>query len=269
MYKLLFFSLLLLTNVSFANVWQDQATAFREYGEQLANKNYPDYSKAYHFYCVSTAMNEDQAAFAIGKLYLDGHGVEANPAIAKGWFTYSSQLGNQKAKEKLKIYSDVKPEEDPFCPKHDPNKNLDKKDIIAWVKIIAPTFGLDPAMVNAVIKVESGFNPNAVSKRNAQGLMQLLPTTAKRFGVQNTFDPVQNLIGGISYLRYLLKMFSGDLSKTWAAYNAGEKAVIRNRGIPPFEETIQYVRMLLALYPRTYLRIQSEIPFVHDDDKVL
>ena len=118
-------------------------------------------------------------------------------------------------------------------------------------------------MVSAVIKVESGFNPRAISKRNAQGLMQLLPTTAKRFGVKDNFDPVQNLIGGSAYLRYLLSMFSGDLTKTWAAYNAGEQAVIRNKGVPPFDETIHYVRMLLALYPRVYLPVHQELPFVH------
>ncbi len=269
MYKYLLISLLAISNIAFAGIWQQQATAFLDYGEQLANKKYPDYSKAYHFYCVSTAMHDNKAALAIGNLYISGHGVEANPGIAKGWYAYSANLGNQDAIVQLEKYEDVKPKEDPFCPKYDPSKTLDKQDIMAWVNIIAPTYGLDPAMVNAVIKVESGFNQKAISNKNAQGLMQLLPSTAKRFGVKDSFDPVQNLIGGITYLRYLLNMFSGDLSKTWAAYNAGENAVIRNRGVPPFEETIQYVRMLLAMYPRAFLRVQTEIPFVYDDKNIL
>lgn len=269
MIKIILFCLLILAKPVYAGIWQDQATAFRQYGEQLQNDDFPDYNKAFHFYCVSTAMHENQAALAIGNLYLKGHGVNASPAVAKGWFAYAANMGNKEAIEKLEKYQEIVSEQDPFCPKYDPAKQLDKKEIMAWVKIIAPAFGLDPAMVNAVIKVESGFNPKAISNKNAQGLMQLLPATAKRFGVQDSFDPVQNLIGGITYLRYLLNMFSGDLSKTWAAYNAGEHAVIRNRGIPPFEETIQYVRMLLAMYPRAFSPIHTELPFVLDGKETL
>lgn len=269
MLRILILSLLIFASAADAGVWEDQADAFRLYAGQLANNKFPDYNKAYHFYCVSAAMHDNKAALEIGNLFLQGQGVKASPAVAKGWFEYAISMGNQEASQKLEQYPDITAEEDPYCPKYDPARNLKKVDIITWVRIIAPTFGLDPAMVNAVIKVESGFNPYAISKRNAQGLMQLLPETAKRFGVHNSFDPVQNLIGGITYLRYLLKMFSGDLAKTWAAYNAGEQAVIRNKGVPPFDETIQYVRMLLAMYPRTYSRIHSEIPFIHDDKKTL
>ncbi|HFD13167.1 MAG TPA: hypothetical protein ENJ32_11975, partial [Crenotrichaceae bacterium] len=208
--KLLFFLMILLSNHAYASVWQDQATAFREYADQLANNKYPDYRKAYHFYCVSTAMNEKQAAYEIANLYLHGHGVEASLPIAKGWLVYSAKLGHQQAVDKLKEYPEIISTNDPFCPKHDASKKMNKKDIQAWVTLISPTFGLDPQMVNAVITVESGFNPKAISKKNARGLMQLLPSTAKRLGVKNSFDPVQNMIGGITYLRYLLQMFSGD-----------------------------------------------------------
>lgn len=269
MIKILLFALLILSQSVYANFWQDQATAFREHGDKLGSNQFPDYNKAYHFYCVSTAMHDTQAAFAIGNLYLQGHGVEANPAIAKGWFEYAAKRGSLESTKMLKRYQDITSKDDDFCPKYDPVNTLNKTDIMAWVNIIAPTFGLDPMMVNAVIKVESGFNPKAISNRNAQGLMQLIPSTAQRFGVQNCFDPVQNLVGGIAYLRYLLQMFSGDLSKAWAAYNAGEDAVIRNKGIPPFEETIQYVRKLLAMYPRTSSPINSELPFVFTDKNKL
>ncbi len=269
MIKILVFALFIVSKPAYAGFWQDQAIAFREHGDKLGSDQFPDYNKAYHFYCVSTAMNDHQAAFAIGNLYLQGHGVERNPAIAKGWFEYAAKQGNLESTKMLRQYQDIASSEDAFCPKHDPAKTLDKTDIMAWVNIIAPTFGLDPMMVNAVIKVESGFNPKAISNRNAQGLMQLIPTTAERFGVQNSFDPVQNLFGGIAYLRYLLQMFSGDLSKAWAAYNAGEAAVIRNKGIPPFEDTIQYVRMLLAMYPKTSSPINAELPFVFVDKNTL
>jgi soluble lytic murein transglycosylase-like protein len=267
--KRLFFCFLLMTTSVSAGVWQDQAVAFRVYGEQLENNEYPDYSQAYHFYCVSTAMNDSQAAFAIGNLYVLGHGVNASSAIAKGWFTYAARLGNQQAVKKLEQFQGSVPQEDPFCPKHDSGKVLNKDDIMAWVKIIAPAFGLDPSMVNAVISVESGFNPQAISKQNARGLMQLIPATAQRFGVQNSFDPVHNMVGGIAYLRYLLQLFSGDLTKTWAAYNAGENAVVRNKGVPPYEETIAYVRILLAMYPRAFSPVRTELPFEYNDKKAL
>ncbi|MEE9413105.1 MAG: transglycosylase SLT domain-containing protein [Methylococcales bacterium] len=269
MIKILLFALFILSGSANAGFWQDQATAFREHGDKLGSDKFPDYNKAYHFYCVSTAMRDNQAAFAIGTLYLKGHGVGSDPAIAKGWFEYAAKLGNLESTKILRDYQDIASKEDSFCLKHDPGKTLNKNDIMAWVNLIAPTFGLDPMMVNAVIKVESGFNPKAISNRNAQGLMQLIPSTAQRFGVQDSFDPVQNLFGGIAYLRYLLQMFSGDLAKAWAAYNAGEAAVIRNKGVPPFAETIQYVRMLLAMYPRTSSPINAELPFVFADKNTL
>ncbi len=246
-----------------AGVWQDQADAFYHYGEQLASQKYPDFNKAYHFYCVSTAMLNDRSALAMGHLYLKGNGVPNNTGVAKSWFLYSASLGNLDAINILEDYIEIETETDISCPKYDPQQALSKEDIMKWISVLAPTFGLDPAMVYAVVKVESNFNSKAVSPKNAQGLMQLLPSTAKRFGVKNPLDPVQNMIGGMTYLRYLLGLFNGDLSKTWAAYNAGEKAVIRNKGIPPYIETLQYVRMLLALYPRTYSRVNVNLPFVY------
>lgn len=103
-------------------------------------------------------------------------------------------------------------------------------------------------LVRAVIKVESGFDPRAVSPANARGLMQLVPGTAQRMMVADIFDPRQNIFGGVRYLRVLANLFSGDLKLTLAAYNAGENAVIRHGGIPPYQETQDYVRRVLAYY---------------------
>jgi len=103
-------------------------------------------------------------------------------------------------------------------------------------------------LVRAVIQVESGFDPRAVSPANARGLMQLVPGTAQRMMVSDIFDPRQNIFGGVRYLRVLANLFSGDLKLTLAAYNAGENAVIRYGGIPPYEETQAYVRRVLAYY---------------------
>jgi soluble lytic murein transglycosylase-like protein len=95
------------------------------------------------------------------------------------------------------------------------------------------------------METESNFDPNAVSPKNAQGLMQLIPDTARRFGVRNPLDPAQNIRGGMAYLRWLLAYFEGDIALVAAAYNAGEGAVERYRGVPPYAETRLYVRKIL------------------------
>lgn len=100
---------------------------------------------------------------------------------------------------------------------------------------------VDPLLVNSVIHVESGFNPAAVSPKGAQGLMQLIPATARRFGVDDPFDPKKNIEGGVKYLEYLEGLFPNDLNLTIAAYNAGEGAVWRYNSIPPYPETVAYV----------------------------
>lgn len=110
--------------------------------------------------------------------------------------------------------------------------------------------GVDEALIRAVIHAESAFNPNAVSRAGAQGLMQLIPATAKRFGVEDPFAPGQNIEGGVEYLAWLGKRFSGDLSKITAGYNAGEGAVERHGGVPPYAETQVYVQRVGILRER-------------------
>jgi soluble lytic murein transglycosylase-like protein len=124
-----------------------------------------------------------------------------------------------------------------------------RKTLQPLVKAAAAQYGLSPALLNAVIRVESGFNPGAVSNKGAMGLMQLMPATASRFGVQNAFSPEQNIRGGAAYLAELLHRFSGDLRLALAAYNAGSQAVIQaGYHIPPFQETQNYVPKVLAYY---------------------
>jgi soluble lytic murein transglycosylase-like protein len=112
----------------------------------------------------------------------------------------------------------------------------------------ARRYGIDPALVLAVVDVESAFRPRAVSPKGAQGLMQLMPGTARELGVQDPFDPGQNLDGGARHLRALLNKYQGDLEKALAAYNAGAGAVERHGGVPPYAETREYVRKVLGKY---------------------
>ena len=114
----------------------------------------------------------------------------------------------------------------------------------------ANEFGVDEAVVRAIIHAESAFNPNALSRVGAQGLMQLMPATAKRFGVGNAFEPSQNIRGGVRYLAWLLKRFKGDLTLAAAGYNAGEGAVDKYRGVPPYSETQRYVVRVAQLAER-------------------
>ena len=123
-------------------------------------------------------------------------------------------------------------------------------DVRALAIASARRHGLDPNLVLAVIGVESGFQPDAVSHKGAQGLMQLMPATARELGVTDALDPAQNLDGGTRYLRMLVAQYGGDLGKALAAYNAGPGAVKRYGGVPPYRETLHYIDKVLKRYER-------------------
>ncbi|MDQ5985583.1 MAG: Membrane-bound lytic murein transglycosylase F [Syntrophus sp. SKADARSKE-3] len=129
--------------------------------------------------------------------------------------------------------------------------NIKPKDVLKYDHLIsraAEKYNVDAALIKAVIKTESNFNHRAVSPKGAQGLMQLMPRTASALRVEDSFHPENNIEGGTRYLRYLLNIFDGNLSLALAAYNAGEKTVIKYRNnIPPFRETQNYVQRVLAL----------------------
>jgi soluble lytic murein transglycosylase-like protein len=121
-------------------------------------------------------------------------------------------------------------------------------DLRALATEAARRHGVAPELVLAMVKAESAFRPDAVSPKGAQGLMQLMPATARELGVADSFDPLQNLDGGTRYLKQLLARYNGDVKKAVAAYNAGPGAVQRHKGVPPYRETLHYVERVLREY---------------------
>lgn len=131
------------------------------------------------------------------------------------------------------------------------------------VEATARKYDVDPLLVHSVISVESGYNPYAVSPKGAQGLMQLMPGTARRFGVSNSFDPAENIEGGVRYLKYLSTLFPNDPRLAVAAYNAGEGAVWKyNYQIPPYAETEQYVYKVAKKYGQARKAAEKAAPVV-------
>lgn len=128
---------------------------------------------------------------------------------------------------------------------------------------VAARLKVDPALVQAIVAVESSFDPRAISPKGAIGLMQLMPQTASRYDVSDPFDPQENLTGGTRYLRDLLNRFGGDLPQVLAAYNAGEAAVYKYQGVPPYRETREYIQKVLARYRPE--RVSSSIPSMEQE----
>jgi soluble lytic murein transglycosylase-like protein len=145
-----------------------------------------------------------------------------------------------------KLYQKTSPKPQVFLPADTSPERYSRYD--NWIREAATLYQIPEALIRAVIRVESDFDPRAVSPANARGLMQMIPETAERMLVTDVFDPRQNIFGGVRYLRVLANTFNGDLALTVAAYNAGEGAVIRHGGIPPYPETQDYVVRVIGYY---------------------
>ena len=213
-----------------------------------------DYMRAMMLYCRSDSDGYGPAAYAIGLLYAGGHGVRRDDARAAAWFRRALELGHGEARGMLDIYAKPGRTRAARCPNGwgrgatAAQRLRAPAEIRALVEKMAPGFDLDPKLVLAMISVESAFQTEAISSANARGLMQLIPATAARFGVRDVFDPTDNLRGGMAYLQWLLRRFEGNVTLALAAYNAGEGAVAKYGGVPPYKETRGYVEKIRRLY---------------------
>lgn len=206
-----------------------------------------DQQRAYQLYCIAALQGDSEAAHRLGLMRATGHaGLKADQSISAGWFLVATETGDSGSSHEVQQLDGISPASDPACPVV--QGTPDRQVIETWVQLFAPEYGLDPRLVLALIAVESNFNSHALSPRNAHGLMQLLPATAKRFAVSDIWDPVKNISGGLSYLRWLMEYYSGKVRLVLAAYNAGEDAVDRYEKIPPYDETRRYVRNILIRY---------------------
>jgi soluble lytic murein transglycosylase-like protein len=214
-------------------------------------------------YCDAARQGDRDAQYNLGWMYANGRGVARHDGAAVFFFRAAAEQGIDVAQRILKLLGDISadmpdcmrdPEPEPVEPEPPQPPSRVDYTLIAPSKIfklvmkLAPQFQVEPQLALAIIAAESNFNPQAVSVKNAQGLMQLIPETSERFNVKNAFDPAQNIRGGLTYLRWLLAYFEGDVALVAAAYNAGEGTVDRYRGVPPYQETHHYVQRILRSF---------------------
>ncbi|MBK1715277.1 lytic transglycosylase [Rubrivivax gelatinosus] len=250
--------------------WRAEAKAY-EYGDGVAR----DAVLAAQLYCRAARYGDAESQFNLGWMLTNARGIERDEAQAAHLFAAAAEQGLAQAQNMAARLGTPlgppppclrPPEQDPLtaaAPRPPVSKGRGGRapsaflaalppppnapqPIVRFVDLVAPEYKLAPQLVLAVMASESGFDPGALSPKNAQGLMQLMPDTAARFKVRKLSDPVENIRGGMAYLRWLLAYYQGDILFTLAAYNAGEGAVDRYRGVPPYAETRAYVRRILA-----------------------
>lgn len=134
------------------------------------------------------------------------------------------------------------------------------------IESVAEEYGLEASLIHSIIRTESNYDPNAVSSKGAVGLMQLMPETAKRYGVRNLYDPRQNIEGGVKYLKDLMNLFEGKTDHVLAAYNAGHNAIKKYGGVPPFPETRRFIEKVKSTYPNSTIRNRKKIYKYYDDE---
>jgi soluble lytic murein transglycosylase-like protein len=221
-------------------------------------------------YCAAARFGSVEAQYRLGRLYLE-RSDDSGRAQGLAALALAAQRGHERAM--LALGDEVSTGDLPACLftgevevfalGQEPAVSLEvveryvlglpehQRRYAQLIQGLAPRFDIDPRLALAIARAESNFDPRAVSPKNAQGLMQLMPETSSHFGVRNPFDPEQNVRGGLALLKALLLRFNGDVSLAAAAYNAGAGAVDRHRGVPPYAETREYVRRVLNFYRST------------------
>lgn len=232
-----------------------------------------DPERAAALYCRAARLGDTESQIALGWMYANGRGVERSDGTAAFFFQAAAEQGHAQAQRMLAVVGGPTTEV-PDCLREPappvpavaatPRARLPQvaavtppplslarfagpPHLLTLAQRTAAELGVPAALVLAIVQAESNFNVAAQSPKNARGLMQLIPDTAARFGVRDPWDAAQNLRGGTAYLRWLLAYFEGDVALAAAGYNAGEGAVDRYRGIPPYTETRAYVRKVLDL----------------------
>lgn len=230
--------------------------------------------QAANLYCEAARLGSPEAEYRLGMLHAFGKGVPQDRALAASLFSLAASQGHLEAQKMLEIINfsttqlppcvlaDVAPEKAAAAvwvvdsratniDRHVASLPQSQRWVVDLVATLADWYDVDPKLILSIITAESSFKPKAKSPRAAMGLMQLIPATADRFNVKNAFDATQNIKGGIAYLRWLLSYFRGDVTLAVAGYNAGEHAVDRYKGVPPYTETRLYVKKVLGLYEHT------------------
>lgn len=239
-----------------------------------SNRSPSSYAEVAANYCKQARTGDTDAFFALAWMYENGKGFHPDKSIAAQLYKKAAEQGHSSAQQSLVRFADVQPTSSlPTCLLADPpvakastldavtsteeRKTISEKTAVLFysqrqvlnlVNKLAPRYNIDTNLAMAFIAVESGFNVQATSVRNARGLMQLIPATAQRFGVKDAYKAEDNIKGGLAYLRWLLAYYKGDVELVAAAYNAGEGAVDKYKGVPPYPETRKYVKKIANLY---------------------
>jgi TPR repeat protein len=235
------------------------AALAHEHGEGVPK----DLEKAAFFYCEAARRGDAEGQYGLGWMYANGRGLPHDDGIAASLFALAAAQGHAHA-GRMQRFVGESADRLPDCmrPATMPAATLAfddgaetftglppyKQKFVELVRALAPRYDVSPRLALAIVAVESNFEPYARSPKDARGLMQLIPGTAARFNVRNAYDPAENVRGGLSYLRWLLAYYRGRVELAAAAYNAGEGAVDRHRGVPPYAETRDYVVKIRRLY---------------------
>ncbi len=268
-----------------AGAAQDAATPASQpngHGEALAQARAYEHGegvernplRAAALYCEAARAGDAEGQVGLAWMYANGRGVTRDDGAAAALFALAAASGNEYARRMQSLFraegaalppcmrqpepasAGIPPSADFAIVFDDPNPFAGlprwKQDIADTVNRMAPTYAIDPRLALAIITVESNFDTAALSEKGARGLMQLIPETAARFNVRDAYDMKENLRGGLTYLRWLLAYYQGRVPLATAAYNAGEKAVDRYGGIPPYPETRAYVQRVQRLFRFDY-----------------